>query len=1329
MKLRHRLILGIIVLQLLPSAALVVASVLYLHSFRTEHWDDHLSAILPVVAALTAQATSDGVQRPLEEAAAQVLKGSEIDGGGFVAVRVLDLQGSVLTEARRTTESHPETIKTRTIDLRVDGQPVGTLEVRLIDLGFGGALILDLVQNELAIAFIIVVVTGAVGTVLGLRLSRRLKTLQLAAQRAAAGDTSFQIPERGRDEISVAAKSFNFMIRRLTGVLAESRANAERLDFALQAADEGLWDWNIGTDVVYFSPRWQTLLGYRVGEIDPDKASRDALIHPEDVAEVRRALEDHLNGHTPHYASEHRMRGKDGQWVWVLERCTVVRRDRDGTPARAVGTLADIGLRKRAEALLLDAMESTEQGFVLWDEDDRFLLCNSRFRAFYPMIADRLVPGIRFQDILQASQDTGQSRISTPPGIELNDLVAKHCDDCSFEERLDDGRWLLATERRTTTGRYVGGRTDITDLKRAELALTAAHLALTRLHAVTADATLPFEAKMRDLLRVGAETFDMPLAIVSHIVGDSYTVDHVYGPDDAPANGTVLSLSGTYCAETVRAEGPISFSHVGRTSMCSHPCYRDFGLESYIGTPIHVDGQPYGTLNFSSAVPRDKPFAEWEHSFVQLVAHWIGGEMSRERNLRDLDESQKRLHASIEAVPDAFAYYDADDRLAVCNENYRRFYPNSAPVIEVGRTFEEIIRYGVAHREYADANAAADTEAWVAKRLERHRNPQGPLFQHLADGRWLKVEERRTDDGGTVGFRVDVTALKRAEDELRDSEARLTRYVRELESSKRRIEEQSAQLAALAEDYAVQKTQAEAANQAKASFLATMSHEIRTPLNVVLGFLNLLQDTDLSGTQQSYIETARDSGHALLELINDILDTTKMEAGKLVIEATPFALRPLLDGIVEMLGPRAQAKDVGLELNVPGPIPPLLIGDPGRIRQVLSNLVGNAIKFTEEGRVRIAVHTVPDSDGPVLLRFEIADTGIGIPDDRQASLFTEFTTIDSSYARKYGGTGLGLAICKRLVAMMGGEIGFASTHGVGSVFWFTLHLEVAHDRMPPAEPVHMADTLVEAAARSCRVLLAEDNPGNRMVAKTMLEKAGHRVDAVANGVEAVQAIRALPYDVVLMDISMPEMDGLEAAAAIRALDGPLSEIPIVAMTAHVMSGDRERILAAGMNDYLPKPVTRRALIGAIARWTPDPSPSPPADSVAEPENRNLVFEAAPLVDVGVLHELARETSTTVVPELLEVFLTDTDERIGRIRQAGAAGESEPLTLEAHSLGSSAGTFGATRLHLIAREIETLFRRGKTDDAFSMVDDLLSIAQKSTQALRAYLIDTTTQGPH
>jgi len=455
-----------------------------------------------------------------------------------------------------------------------------------------------------------------------------------------------------------------------------------------------------------------------------------------------------------------------------------------------------------------------------------------------------------------------------------------------------------------------------------------------------------------------------------------------------------------------------------------------------------------------------------------------------------------------------------------------------------------------------------------------------------------------TGDARVLGKRLELSASRKDGSELPveltitqavDAEGRVffTGYLRDI------TERKKTELALVQA-----KEAAEAASLAKSEFLANMSHEIRTPMNGVIGMTGLLLDTALDGEQREYADVIRSSGNALLVVINDILDFSKIEANQLSMERIDFDLVTLLDELMAMMKPSAQHLE--LSCSVAPEVPALLQGDPGRVRQMLVNLVGNAIKFTQQGEVKVQVSleaALPE-EGKAVVLFSVRDTGIGISEHKLPLLFQKFSQVDSSTTRKYGGTGLGLAIVKRLAEMMGGAVGVDSKEGEGSRFWFTACLHYRCDRRVdassniPAPSLSAATPLVASELRrpsqGARLLLVEDNAINQRVAMSMLKNLGLYADAVGNGIEAIHALSSLPYDLVLMDVHMPEMDGIEATRRIRNPDtGALNpEVIIVAMTASVLPQDRDECLLAGMNDFISKPVSLQQLTEMLGKWLP-----------------------------------------------------------------------------------------------------------------------------------------------
>jgi CheY-like chemotaxis protein/HPt (histidine-containing phosphotransfer) domain-containing protein len=441
----------------------------------------------------------------------------------------------------------------------------------------------------------------------------------------------------------------------------------------------------------------------------------------------------------------------------------------------------------------------------------------------------------------------------------------------------------------------------------------------------------------------------------------------------------------------------------------------------------------------------------------------------------------------------------------------------------------------------------------------------------------------------------------------------------------------------------------------------------------------------------------------LLQLINDILDFSKMEAKRLELEAIDFNLRSLLDNLASVLSAAAKAKGIELLCTTDPNIPKLLRGDPGRLRQILTNLTGNAIKFTEKGDVLVRVALEEDGESDCLLRFSVRDSGIGIPEAKIGALFAKFSQADVSTTRRFGGTGLGLAISKQLAELMGGRVGVTSQEGIGSEFWFTARLARAQERGSQTEDAPMeAQT---AARMKGRILIAEDNSTNREVALGMLRKLGLRADAVADGAEAIRALESIPYDLVLMDMCMPVMDGIEAARLIRNPESAVLNhaIPVIALTANAMQSDRQSCLAAGMNDFVSKPIIKRVLRDALEKWLPaDLTATPTAPvQVAPPvpaEASEVIFDRP-----GVLGRLDGDDALAQI--VFAAFLEDLPRQVQALKDLTESGDSPGAARTAHSIKGASANVGGESLRKLAAEMERAADAGDWRSVISRMDEL------------------------
>ncbi|MFY0992020.1 ATP-binding protein [Halomonas sp. C05BenzN] len=483
-------------------------------------------------------------------------------------------------------------------------------------------------------------------------------------------------------------------------------------------------------------------------------------------------------------------------------------------------------------------------------------------------------------------------------------------------------------------------------------------------------------------------------------------------------------------------------------------------------------------------------------------------------------------------------------------------------------------------------------------------------------------------------------------------------------------------LEALSRELEVSARSAESASQAKSEFLATVSHEVRTPLNGVIGMSDLLLDQPLEGRARHYARTIHDSAGLLLELINDLLDFSKIEAGRLELESRPLELPELVDGVITLFVHRAEARGVTLVSRLDPALPVRVVSDPGRLRQVLLNLLSNAIKFTEAGEVRLEVAAGGDNR----IRFEVIDSGCGIEADQLPRLFEPFQQGDASTARRFGGTGLGLAICRRLVEAMGGRVGVESEPGAGSRFWFTLPLIPAQVESPllaGVEPSPQPMHLDEA-----RLLVVEDNPVNQQVAVAMLERLGCRVAIAERGVDALERVSRERFDLIFMDVQMPDMDGLEVTRRLRERGGWSAEVPIVAMTAGGPGGEQARCLAAGMSGYLTKPLFQDALDEILRRHLKHVGTMP-----ARPKAQNEPVSAEQTLDPATLAALQESLGEAGLAELVALYRRQAVDRLAELERAVAEDDGDRVRELAHQLKGESSSLGAVKVSGLALRLE------------------------------------------
>jgi two-component system sensor histidine kinase/response regulator len=1120
-----------------------------------------------------------------------------------------------------------------------------------------------------------------------------LERFQASLRDPNKGKYTIEVSHRRKDgsfvPVEIASTRVDWSGRMLTHCICRDITERKRAEqdlieserrwvMALDSAGHGVWDWNPVAGHVYFSRQWKAILGYAEDEIGNSLEEWKGRVHPDDLPLCTAELQRHFDGETGGYRCEHRMRCKDGSYKWIVDQGMVVERDPQGKPLRVIGTHTDLTWRIAAEEKLRASEEryrsvvaALSEGVLLFGQDGRVHAANPAAARIMGIAQEKLLGMSALDPALLPIREDGRGfdADSIPVVQTLADGRARHETVMGWRDSTGELRWLLVNVEPifgAVQGRPAAAAVsffDITARRTSEMQLRKLSLAV--------------EQSPNGIVITDAD------ANIEYV---NEAFEHISGYSSAElldCNPRMLA-SGQTPAETFAAMWQTLVR--GETWRGELVNRRKDGEIHTVATQIAPVRQADGRITHYLAIKED--VSEQKRLEAELDRHRHRLQELVAERTRQLEEANRMLsERSAETLdlynkaPCGYHSLDASGRFLAINDTELAMLGYQREEV-VGRlTFRDLLLPGV--REQFDRNFPRLVAAGFVRDLEY---------------------EVIRKDGSTLPVMVSAIVVTDA------SGAMLYTRSTVFDNTERRARER--EISALNTELTQRASEAEAASRAKSAFLANMSHEIRTPMNAILGLSHLLQRKVADVADRDKLDRITKAGRHLLSIINDVLDLSKIEAGKLSLETIDFDVEALMEDVCALVSERAGVKGLTLAVDIDPQLPRSLRGDRTRITQALLNYASNAVKFTEQGSVRLEVRVQTIVPGSIAVRFAVEDTGIGIEPEYHDRLFGAFEQADSSTTRRYGGSGLGLAITRRLATLMGGEVGLTSRPGEGSTFWFTARLAPAlHAPIVVAHVTGdsgMPDETMQLQNRAgARVLLADDNEVNREVALELLAAVGLTADVARDGAEAVAMTRAAPYDLILMDVQMPVLDGLEATRAIRTLPGH-GTTPIVAMTADAFAEDRDRCLAAGMDEHIAKPFDAGTFYSVLARRLPGraeaalPAAAPPgrADDVPLDWRQRLGTHCGLNIEQGLRCVLGRWSKYV---DLLHTYAESCEEDVARIRSHIAAGDNAGAKIRAHAMRGAASFVGADRVQSLAGKLEGALQDHK---ASAVVDGIL-----------------------